>query len=92
MKIPSEVFNWEIACGMIAMSFVTKYFGSDRTDWWWVADRIGGCFCIGDYFWNVEVMVDALRKNVTEEVLFSWYDQSIEPNGVNLQTYLKMKK
>jgi hypothetical protein len=86
-----ELKNWEKATQELADKFVKKYYGDDAVSWW-VSDEVGDVLQVGDYYWNVGNMTDALRFNCSEERLFEWYDLSLEARSEdksfqNLRTY-----
>ena len=61
---------------------------------YWVADRTGEIAVFGDYFLNFgDIRLD-LENDVSERIMFEWYDLSlnaalIEKEFPNYQTYLK---
>lgn len=76
MKTPKCVKDYWKACDKIAEAFVEKYFpdgpGFDAP--FWIGDQIGEVLAVNDYFFDLNVMVDALKFNTSEEELFGWYD------------------
>lgn len=86
------------ACNLVARKFTKKYFkGYPELEYlndWWVAGNVGTIIFIGDYFFDMENMVEALERNVSDEVLFDWYDWMIDPKRkgtVSLHYYINLK-
>ena len=50
MKIKKELKNWEASTNQIADLFRKKYFGKDASEYYWIADEIGGVYYINEYF------------------------------------------
>lgn len=102
----TALVNYEIACEKVAKEFVKKYFvdeyeGSepevtiDDIDFSWVGDRVGEILVVQDeYFFNLSDIVYSLRRKVSPDLLFEWYDEMIA-DGVddkpilNLENYIK---
>lgn len=72
-----EIIAYEQACNGIAKKFVRKYFDKDA-DWRWIADDIGGILEVGDYLFNLDKIVTALRYKATQKQLFDYYDMQTE--------------
>jgi len=90
------VKQYEQAMQGLAKAFITRYYCDEEEefksmDWYWIADDIGGCLCVGDEHWNPDVMVTALKLNPASNILFEWYWEYVEGEGhPNLKNYLKM--
>jgi len=74
---------YEAGCLQILDAFLHKYFVDEETtlddiSCDWVRDKIGDVLNIGDYWLDMENMVDALRLNVPVDTFFAWYDQWME--------------
>lgn len=95
--------DWEYETDKIAEEFARKYFGKDN-DNWWVADEIGGVLCVGDYFFSLERILDALKYGATRKQLFDYYEIELnvgmnnrskksvtEIIGYNFKNFLKLK-
>lgn len=89
---------WEKATDNIAEAFLLKYFDRkrDRYDEWWVGDEIGGIMCINDYWFDLHTMLLALRCDVSEKILFSYYDYALECHTddkqcINFETYIRIE-
>jgi len=68
--------TWQKATNDLAQQFANKYF--DGGEWHWVADQIGGIYCIADYFFNLDRIVEALELNATTDQLLEFYDYELE--------------
>jgi hypothetical protein len=97
-KLPkNQVYfkEWEATTNHLAFQFALKYFGKDA-DYWWIADEIGGVFCIADYFFNVMDMADFLRYNYTRKAMFEYYDYALKcheksKSPINIKTWRHLK-
>lgn len=74
---------YESCCLQILDAFLYKYFVDEDTnlgdiDYSWVGDKIGDVLNVGDYWLDMENMVDALRLNIPKEVFFAWYENYME--------------
>lgn len=71
--------EWEEATEKLRREFLSKYFPDySSDDWFWVGDVIGDVLFIGDYFFNLDIMIESLRFNATDEQLFEYYDKALE--------------
>ncbi len=96
MKI---IDNWRKATEDVAKAFVKKYFKREIYGEYtfWVADEIGGVFCVSDYFFNIDRMIEALESKATWEQLVDYYDLELEhtmehpdlPTPINFRNYVK---
>ena len=78
-----ELEKFDNATDALAKKFVDKYFGKDYIyddDYYWVGsqDQDREVLAVGDYFFNLEMIVDALRYKATEKQLFDYYDMELE--------------
>ena len=94
-KINKQLLEWEKASQDLADSFVKLYFGS--ADAYWVGDSVGfGVLVVGDYFFDLERIVEALKFKATEKQLFDYYDAELEAGNKGLEVdmtfenYLKL--
>lgn len=86
------------ACDALAAEFVATYYPcepeGEEADCDWVADEPGGVLNVGDEYWDMSTMVQALDLNADEDKLFNWYWGSVEApreNGFpSLKNYLKL--
>lgn len=67
----------------MAQYFVDKYFGEDVDDSeiFWISDDIGGVLSVGDFYFTGHEIKLILENEFTEDDLFEWYDQWIDPNN-----------
>ena len=54
--------NWQKSTIDLSQYFVNHYFGRDA-EAYWIADDIGGCLYVNDYFFNLGTMVDFIELN-----------------------------
>jgi len=78
-----ELKQFDLACDELAIKFVNKYFGKDYLfddDYYWIGsdDEDREVLAVGDYFFNLDMIVDALRYKATKKDLFDYYDMEIE--------------
>ena len=78
-KIPTVIQEYEKVCEDVAREFLERYFPeSVYEEEYWVADEIGGMFCVGDYYFGIPRMTEALRYEATSKQLFDYYEAEIE--------------
>lgn len=72
--------NWKDATEAVAKVFTRKYFPTERygKDTSWVGDEIGGIYCVSDYFFNIDRMLEALENDATIGQLIDYYDKELE--------------
>jgi hypothetical protein len=86
--------RWVYSTNEIMKSFLIKYFELEdgelyKSDYFWVADEIGGICNFGDYYINFSDMVFCLSNDVPIDKFFEWYDWCLESNkSVNLKSFL----
>jgi len=68
------------ACAMLAQVFTQKYYDitPPDIDFHWVGGRIGGVLCLGDEFWNIDRMREALELGATQDQLLTYYHAEVE--------------
>lgn len=77
MTQAEQIINcWETETEYLAKYFASRYFGK-FVDAWWVASEIGGVYCVGDYFFNLEDMVDFIRYKYSSKDMFAYYDYKL---------------
>jgi len=89
MKILTK---WEKATNELANAFRRKYFDQIGSDYYWIADEIGGTYHINDYFFSLRDMVDFLRYKYSEKDMFDYYDYELELEKYNMLNKNKKKK
>jgi len=93
----SVIKDWRKATEELSKEFFNKYFkdGDYKTDTRWVCDRVGDVFCIGDYFFNVDWMLEALELKASAKKMFAYYDYELDclmdekPVRINFRNYVK---
>ena len=91
--------NWRNATEEVAKAFVKKYFKREVYGQYtfWVADEIGGVFSVGDYFFDINRMIEALELKATFKQLIDYYDAEVDhhsespdmPFHTNFKNYVK---
>lgn len=70
---------WENETESLSRHFIKKYFGKiDEVEYYWIADEVGGVLVVADYFFNLSDIVDFLRYNYPKNMMFEYYDYSLE--------------
>ena len=93
-----ELKNWEKETNKLADVFVKKYFGKNASDVFWVADDIGGVLCINDYFFNFNMIREAIKYSASIEKLFDYHDEEFKlamknkKMNISLKNYIKHEK
>ena len=94
-KITQE---WENATMDLTEYFINKYFGKSKSiESYWIADDIGGCLVVNDYFFNLGDIVDFIKYRYTPTKMFEYYDYALKAHElgaeyvVNIKNYKKMK-
>lgn len=91
-----QLENWEKATEELTTLFLEKYFDGE-TDYYWVGADIGGVLFVGDYFFNFDRIVEAIKYQATKKQLFGFYDLEIETLSnekemkMNFKNYIKNK-
>ena len=67
--------DYKDSCNRIACAFSSKYF--DDTEFYWVANEVGGLCEFGDYYFNVQDMVFCLENNLQEDEPLEWQDYCV---------------
>ena len=90
----SNLILFEEASNNLVEEFIKKYFGS-ASDVWWIGDEVGyGVLGINDYFFGIDIIIQALKFKATKKQLFGYYDLSLEyaekgkKMEINFKTYL----
>ena len=90
--------EWEKVTNELVDYFRKKYFGNDASDFYWVADQIGGVYVINDYFLGLDDIVDFVKYKYSEKDMFDYYnyrleEQMKEPAGtiINIKNWKKLK-
>lgn len=95
--------QFDEATNELAIMFVEKYFSKDYVfddDFYWVGsqDEDREVLAVGDYFFNLERIVDAIRYKATKKQLFDFYDTELErlhkniKGEINFKIYVKYGK
>ena len=97
MKNNTKLKEWEKATNELVDYFRKKYFGNNASDFYWIADQIGGVYTINDYFFNLSDIVDFIRYKYNEKEMFFYYDYSLDKSmkgqkgTINIQNWKKLK-
>lgn len=73
----NALHKWNIATHELANLFNTIYFDGDAEQYW-VADEVGGCLSIADYFFNASDIVDFLKYDYSKKMMFEYYDYRLK--------------
>jgi hypothetical protein len=87
--------QWEDITMELALTFVKRYFDED-SEYWWVNEEVGSVLNVGDYFFDVNDMLDFMRYDYTKEQMFKFYNDRLEAGMnshtfPNIKNYLKLK-
>jgi len=75
---------WENISDNLAHIFTQKYFGRN-SEYYWIADEIGGTIEVGDHFFSLGDMVQFTRHKYTKSQMFDYYDYALE-KGIKNET------
>jgi len=76
-EIQIELLFYEKACNDITKRINRVYFDRKQTPCW-IGDEIG-CVCnMGDWFFDMDYMVTALKYEATEDQFFDYYNKQME--------------
>jgi hypothetical protein len=91
--------KWRNATEELAQVFTEKYFPAEEYGKYtfWAGDEIGGVFCVSDYFFDVDRMIEALELGATFEQIGDYVNMELEhceensdkPMPVNFKNYVK---
>lgn len=97
-----ELKNFDKATDALAKVFVEKYFGKDYKeddDYYWIGinDEDREVLSIGDYFFNLDDIVNFIRYKYTEKEMFKYYDYRLDNDTrnkylTNIKNWKKLKK
>ena len=93
--------EYDLAVDNLAKYFIKKYFGKDYSledDAYWVGsqDEDRGVLAVGDYFFNLEDVVDFIRYKYSKNKVFEYYDYAFDcydkhKNPINIKSWRKLK-
>lgn len=94
-----ELKQWRNATEDLTKVFLKRYFPHERynKDTFWVGDRVGDALCVGDYFFCIDRMIEAIEYKASVDQLFSYYDMEVDnglndiPMRINFKNYIKYK-
>ena len=93
-KITSHILdNFEAAVDNLTELCIIKYFRGVDTDHYWISSDRTGVLVVNDYYFSLEIVVDAIKINATPRMLFDYYDLSLdksmkdEPIGINFKNF-----
>ena len=90
MKELEETFEmWEQMSDNLAYRFTQRYFGKD-SEYYWIADEIGGTIEVGDHLFSLDEMVQFTRHKYTKDKMFEYYDYALE-KGMKNDTPINIK-
>lgn len=93
--------EWYNTTEKVTRQFVKKYFPHEvyGEDTFWVGDEIGSVFCVGERFFNLDRIIEALTLKATRTELYKYYDWEVDhcyvsPHTappINFKNYIKNK-
>lgn len=72
-----SIQDYEKACNAVLDEFQKKYYPDDET-FYWIGGEVGDVVSIGDEFYNLQLMVNILRFNLTDEQNTEYYDYCLD--------------
>lgn len=65
--------------------YVTLFCEKQELDFdFWVADRVGGTFFCGDYFFDIQDVIFDLETNQPKEAILDWYCENINDSNTKV--------
>ena len=96
MNKKSNLIIWQEATNKLAEEFVRKYHGDMFIeDMYWIGGDIGGVLNVGDQFWGLDRIHEALELNATLDQVFDYdsYELDCALEGkqkqINFKNYVK---
>ena len=84
MKELKDTFGvWEQMSDNLAYRFTQRYFGKD-SEYYWIADEIGGTLEVGDHFFSLDDMIQFTRHKYTKNQMFEYYDYALTKATINV--------
>ena len=94
--------EYDLAVDNLAKYFIKKYFGKDYSfedDAFWIGslDEDREVLAVGDYFFNLEDIVDYVRYNYSKKKVFAYYDYALDcynkhKKPINIKNWKNLKK
>lgn len=72
-----KLIAWQKATNALAQEFCNKYFDG-TVNWRWTGEDIGGIIEVGEYFFNLDRIVESLEINCSLDLLIGFYDYEME--------------
>jgi len=82
-----ELKNYHNAIDALANKFVEIYYGEADPEW---TDGSGSCLLVGDYYWSMSDIENALTLKISEDKLFEYYDLRLDA-GMKDEGFQNMK-
>lgn len=79
--------RWEAATQRIVKIFVERYFGEDA-EYWWVGKEVGGVLFVNDCWFGLRRIIEAVRYEADEHILFDYYELELAAYEKNEQQSL----
>jgi len=92
-KVERLLYSYDVAANNLAKEFVEQIeFCWD--DCYWIGGDYGGMLSMGDYFINMQDIIDGLRYNASCDDFIKWYDYTLDAYGTdtpvpNFKNWLK---
>lgn len=91
--------EWEEATQKLTDYFVSTHFGKKGDcDVYWIADDVGGCVHVNDYFFSLQDIVDFLKYGYSTDQVFEYYAYDLncaqdgEENPICIRDWKKLMK
>lgn len=72
-----KLIAWQKATNALAQEFCDKYFDG-TVNWRWTGEDIGGNLEVGDCFFGLHRIVEAIEINCSYELLIQFYDYEMD--------------
>lgn len=77
-KSTEQLLNdFEIATLNLGAHFLTKYFGKNVSDTYWIGNDVTGTLYVNDYFFDLGEIRDFLKYKYSKDDMFNYYDHAL---------------
>lgn len=77
MEADKAIIIYKQSCDKLVVKFLEDYFDAEYFDYTWV-NYYGGFFQFGDYYIDMNSILECYEHKVSKEDFFNWYDSSLE--------------
>lgn len=92
VNMNNQLQAWELETNKLTEIFVKKYFKD--SNWYWIGKDIGGVIAVADYFFDIDMIREALKYNASSKKLFEYYELTIEIDSsftTSFKNFIKAK-